>query len=120
MEQELYIDGLSISKEVVETIVSLSANKVEGVVSVGESFIASGVNKLLGSRQKDSSGVEVSVVDGKLNFAVRLTVFYGYSLCDLAKDVRLAIADAIKAQVGVEVGLIDVYIDHLIIPKDER
>lgn len=120
MEQELYLDGLAISCEVVETIVCLAVEKLEGVVCVGESRISSGVNRILGSNSPARKPVEFAVVDSKLAISVRLSVFFGYSFTQLAEEVRSTLAATVRAQVGIEVSSIDVFIDHIIIPKQDR
>ena len=43
MEGELVIAGIGVSRNVVSTIVSTAAERVEGVASVGENAIASGL-----------------------------------------------------------------------------
>lgn len=118
MDQELYIDGLGIAKEVIDTIVTLAVEKVDGVVSVGEGAITSGVKQLFGAKQQDASGIEVAVVDDKLALALRMTVFYGYPFTQLAEEIRSVVASAIRSQIGVEVSAIDIYIDNIVIPKE--
>ena len=58
------------------------------------------------------------MVDGELKVAVHLAVFYGYPFTKLAASVRAAIATAIREQVGVEVGSVDICIDSLVFPKE--
>ena len=43
MSSELVISGIGVSREVVSDIVSMAAERVEGVASVGENAIASGL-----------------------------------------------------------------------------
>jgi uncharacterized alkaline shock family protein YloU len=45
-------------------------------------------------------------------------VFYGYPFTKLAADVRSAVAAAVKSQMGVTVGKVDVCIDNLVFPKE--
>ena len=64
-------------------------------------------------------GVDLAkVVDDKLDITVHLAVFYGYPFTKLAEDVRTSVAEAIRGQVGYEVGNIDVCIDSLVFPKE--
>lgn len=119
MEQELYIEGIGIAHEVIDTIVARAVDKVPGVVSVGENPFSSGVKSLFGSKQpKNHSGIEVAVVDGTLALSVRLTVFYGYPFPALAEEVRQAVASAIRSQIGVGLSAVDVYIESIVIPKE--
>ena len=109
---ELNFDGMAVAPGVVETIVSLATNEVEGVAAVGSSAV-NPIRSVLGSKPS-AQGVEVSVgEDSKLTISVRVEVLYGYALPDIAANIRKAIADAVKSQVGVSVNAVDVYIDAI-------
>ena len=51
--------------------------------------------------------------DGKLSVEITIQAYYGYRLTEVAENVRLAIADAIKGQTGADVASVDVYVDGL-------
>lgn len=119
MDNELVISGIGVSKGVVSAIVSMAAERVEGVASVGENAIASGLISVFAAKSGTTEPpVESDVVDDKLNVTVRLSVFYGYPFTKLAEDVRSAVAAAVIGQMGVEVGRVDVCIDNLVFPKE--
>lgn len=116
---ELFISGIGISKSVISTVVALSAQKVEGVASVGGNDIASSLVSVFTSRSvAPDHAVESSVEDDELHVCVHLAVFYGYPFMALAQSVREAVAKGVHEQVGVEVGTVDVCIDSLVFPKD--
>ena len=119
MDSELVISGIGVSKNVVATIVSLAAERVEGVASVGENAIASGLISVFTARPvSNESAVESEVVDDKLQLTLRLSVFYGYPFTKLASDVRSAVASAVNSQMGVDVACVNVCIDNLVFPKE--
>lgn len=119
MSNELVISGICVSPSVVSTIVTQAVERVEGVASVGENAIASSLISVLRQRPVVSEPpVESEVVDGQLQISVRLSVFYGYPFTKLADDVRSAVANAVRSQMGVEVGAVNVYIDNLVFPKE--
>jgi uncharacterized alkaline shock family protein YloU len=92
---------------------------MEGVASVGENAIASGLISVFTAKPvSNEPAVESDVVDDKLVVSVRLSVFYGYPFTKLAADVRSAVAAAVKSQMGVTVGKVDVCIDNLVFPKE--
>lgn len=112
MSNELNVDGMSLAPGVVETIISIAANEVDGVASVG-SFAASGLRSLLAAKPS-TSGIETAIDDdGKLLVTLHVEVFSGHVLPDLAAALRQAIADALLVQVGVEVAAVDIYIDGI-------
>lgn len=110
---DLNLEGMAIADGVVETIVSIALQDVEGISLVG----APGPAGILGSLAQAKpvpQGVEVTMgADNKLNVAVHTEAKYGYTLPDLAAKVRSAVSDAVLAQVGVEVASVDVYIDSV-------
>ena len=110
---ELNIDGAAIAPGVVETIVSLAARSVDGVVSVGDPT-TSGIRSLIGGGKPSTQGIEVETDEmGDLHVSLRLHVMNGQVLPDLAASVRQAISDAIASQVGMKVGSVDIYIDGI-------
>ena len=114
MENEIYVEGLGISSSVIETIVTLAAAEIEGVAGVGATNTLSGIKAVLGGGHAVSTGTEVSVVDGALAIGIRMQVYYGHRLKDVAAAVRETVADAILSQVGVEVASIDIVVDGVV------
>ncbi len=109
---DLNVDGMAIAPGVVETIVSLAAQNVEGVQSVGDPT-TSGLMNILGSKPS-TQGVDVEVNDeNELNITVRLFVRNGQVLPELAAAVRSAISDAVNSQTGFKVASVDVFIDGI-------
>lgn len=117
MENEIIIDGLGVSKEVISTVVKIACSHHDGVASIGENVITNQVKSLFGQTQTQANGIDVANLNNKLALAVHLNVFYGYQLKDLAVEVRKLIVDAINAQLGFEVAAVDIFIDTVVIPK---
>ena len=112
MSNELNVDGMSLAPGVVETIISIAANEVDGVASVG-SFAASGLRAMLAAKPS-TAGIETNVdEDGKLAVTLHVEVYHGYVLPDLAAALREAVADALLVQVGVQVSSVDIYVDGI-------
>ena len=109
---DLNIDGMNIAPGVVETIVSLAVQDVEGVAGVGDSATNSLLTFIGGKPY--TQGVEIDVDENnELRISVRLYVKSGVVLPDLAATVRQSIADAVNTQVGAKVGSVDIYIDGI-------
>ncbi len=108
---DLTFDGMAIAEGVVETIVSMAVQEVEGVASVSGTA-ASGI---LNFKNKPASkGVEaVANEDGTVSVSVRIGVDYGYPLPVVAESIRQAVADAVAIQIGLQVSNVDVYIDSI-------
>lgn len=109
---DLNLDGMALAPGVVETIVSIATNEVDGVASIGSA--SAGTLRSVFASKPSTQGIEITVdEDDKLQISVRIDVYYGYVLPDLAANVRTAISDAVASQVGVSVGAVDVYIDGI-------
>lgn len=109
---DLNIDGMALAPGVVETIISIAANDVEGVASVG----GAGPNGLrqIFTAKPATQGIEIDVTENdKLKIAIRIDVYYGYSLPDIAQAIRSSIADAVTSQIGIPVESVDVYVDGI-------
>ena len=107
MPQEIKIDGIGISPDVLTAIVSRAVSDVEGIASVGVKDLATNLVSMMLSSKAPASEP-----------AVEAEVFFGYPFKKLAEAVRAAVVAAIDAQVGVEVERVDVCIDGLVFPKE--
>ena len=111
---DLNVEGMALAPGVVETIASIAANEVEGVAAVGSS--SSSLFKLGG--KPAGQGIEATLDDdGALRIAVRVDVYYGSVLPEVAANLRTAISDAMAVQVGIPVGSVDVYIDGIVFSR---
>lgn len=109
---DLNVGNMAIAPGVLETIISIAAKDVEGIAAIGAPN-AGGLRSMLSSRPS-TQGIEVNTTDdGTLNITIRITVYYGYVLPDVAAALRSAIADAVSGQIGASVNSIDVYIDGI-------
>ena len=108
MSNELSVEGMSIAPGVVETIISIAANEVDGVASVG-SFATSSIRSMLAAKPS-AAGIEVDVDDdGRLRITIHVEVYYGYVLPEVAANLRQSVADALLVQVGLEAAAVDIF-----------
>lgn len=112
MTETVDSSGMKLAPGVVDTIISITANEVEGVAFVGSRNSASGFMSFFQSKPS-LSGIETSLEDGKLAIALHIEVYYGYVLPDLAEKIRQAISDALLVQVGIDVSRVDIYVDGI-------
>ena len=61
-----------------------------------------------------TAGIKLAVAeDNSVSVNLTIQAYYGYRLADVAAQVREAVADALKGQVGAETSSVDVYVDAL-------
>ena len=61
-----------------------------------------------------TAGIKLAVAeDNSVSVNLTIQAYYGYRLADVAAQVREAVADALKGQVGAQTSSVDVYVDAL-------
>jgi uncharacterized alkaline shock family protein YloU len=109
---DINLDGMELAPGVVETIVAVAVKEVEGVAFIGSPKV--GGFRGLFRKKPQTQGIEISITDAdKLHVGIRINVYYGYVLPQVASSLRSSVADAIISQVGIAVESVDVYIDGL-------
>lgn len=109
MSDEITLDGMKIVPSVLDTIVTLAVEGVDGVVA---SSSGQGIGGLV--NRAAGKAVEFAVDDdGRIAVSVHLRAVYGTPLKELGARVQSAVADAIRSQVGAKVASVDVYIDSI-------
>lgn len=113
--REFVVGNTTIAPGVVEMIVSLAAAEVSGVAGVGNAGPISAITAAFSAGKAiPTGGIKLVKNDeGKVEVEIALQAFYGYRLVEVAEDVRGAIADALKGQIGVDTASVDVHIDAL-------
>ena len=110
--KELTVQGMSIAPGVVETVVSIAANEVEGITAIG-ALTSSNIRSIL-SGKATPQGIDCDVdEEGNLLIGVHISVAYGTPLPEIANNVRKAVCDAVALQIGVPVASVDIYIDGI-------
>ncbi|MBQ9058787.1 MAG: Asp23/Gls24 family envelope stress response protein [Atopobiaceae bacterium] len=120
MVNEVVISGVTVSSDVINTIVIDATEGVEGVAYVEGTKLSYNLISMI--RQDapvaPAKGVEIETEGEKLKLRVHVAAFFGYPFTKLASGVREAVADAMRLQVGAEVSEIDVCIEELVFPKE--
>lgn len=113
MSDEIRLEGLGVAPGVVDTIVTVAAESVDGVAGVGAPGLAGLVQK--GSRKGSARAVDVCTdEDGAITATIHLQVMYGRKLREVANAVQEAVADAVSSQVGVTLAGVDVFVDGIV------
>lgn len=112
MSDEIRLQGLGVAPGVLDTIITLAAQSVEGVSCVGAPGIVGLVQKNVA---KGAKGVEVTIADDSaMSVTLHIEVENGQPLRAVASSVQDAVADAIASQVGADVAAVDVFIDGIV------
>lgn len=105
MAEKLILDGLTIAPNVIETIVALAAESIEGVR----------VPTVPSLRKHAARSIEINTdEDGKLIIGIHIQAAYGTKLHELGEQIQAAVVDALSGQVGITPRAIDVYVDSIV------
>ncbi len=107
MRGNTYIDD-----EVVSVISRIAAEQVPGVHKIGESSLRN-----MFSRLSRHHGVEAEAGLHEAAADIEMTVEFGYSMRDVAQDVRERVINAIESMTGRRVVEVNIYILDVYIPK---
>lgn len=111
MTESVNSNGMTIAPGVVDTIIAIAVEEVEGVASVGQN-VGSSFSAMFG--KQSHPGIETEALpDGRLDITLHVNVHYGYVLPELAAKVRQSVSDALLVQVGIEAANIDIYVDGI-------
>ena len=123
LEREAYTlkddgnDGVvSIADDVVAMIASIAATEVEGVASM----VGNITNELMSrvGMKKLTKGVKVSVIDGKVNVDLAITIDYGYNIPETCQSVQSKVKAAVENMTGLDVDVVNIRIggiNHILV-----
>lgn len=66
--------------------------------------------------RKSTDGIKVDCVNGLINVAVTVDVYYGYGISDVAYDIQRNIKHSVEAMSKYKIGNIDVKVNGVIFP----
>ena len=68
--------------------------------------------------RKSTVGIKVDCVNGIINVAVTVDVYYGYGISDVAYDIQRNIKHSVEAMSKYKIGNIDVKVNGVIFPDE--
>ena len=89
-------------------IASIAATEVEGVASM----VGNITNELMSrvGMKKLTKGVKVSVIEGKVNVDLAITIDYGYNIPETCQSVQSKVKIAIESMTGLDVDVVNIRI----------
>ncbi len=110
--------SIKIAEEVVAVVSGIAASEVDGVAGMSNSF-AGGIAELLGKKSM-SKGVKVELSETTASIGVSLIVNYGARIPDVAWEVQERVKRAVESMTGLDVLEVNIFVDGISIPKDEK
>ena len=112
-------DQIKIDLQVLEVILGISAQKVDGVAGM-RGGLKSGLSRVFG-REDRGKGVAVSVdEDGELTADVYVYLKYGVNVPAVAGKIQEALKQQLTQMTDLNLKSIDVHVVGLVFPEDEK
>ncbi|MFZ2331589.1 MAG: Asp23/Gls24 family envelope stress response protein [Lactobacillus delbrueckii] len=112
-------DQIKIDLQVLEVILGISAQKVDGVAEM-RAGLKSGLSRVFG-REDRGKGVAVSVdEDGELTADVYVYLKYGVNVPAVAGKIQEALKQQLTQMTDMNLKSIDVHVVGLVFPEDEK
>lgn len=112
-------DQIKIDLQVLEVILGISAQKVDGVAGM-RGGLKSGLSRVFG-REDRGKGVAVSVdEDGELTADVYVYIKYGVNVPAVAGKIQEALKQQLTQMTDMNLKSIDVHVVGLVFPEDEK
>lgn len=110
---------IKISEDVVASIAALATSETEGVSSLYSSF-TSDIASFLGKKNL-AKGVRVVLGENdSVEVEICYLAKYGYSICDVAKNVQEAVRSSIEAMTGLKTSAINIYVGGVMFDAPEE
>ena len=112
-------DQIKIDLQVLEVILGISAQKVDGVAGM-RGGLKSGLSRVFG-REDRGKGVAVSVdEDGELTADVYVYLKYGVNVPAVAGKIQETLKQQLTQMTDMNLKSIDVHVVGLVFPEDEK
>lgn len=105
-----------VADEVVCVIAGLAATEAKGVASLAGNITNNSIPKK--GAKGLSKGVRVTLVEGKVNVDLALTIDYGFSVPEVSRDVQERVKSAIENMTGIEVGEVNIRVEDVLVDEN--
>lgn len=112
----------TIEDRVVQKIASIAAREVSGVYAMGNAArrtFNSIAERIPGASANTSGGVNVEKGEQQAAIDVTIVVEYGFSIVEVADDIRTNIISSVQRATGLEVIEVNVEVSDVHIPEDD-
>ncbi|MBS7225025.1 MAG: Asp23/Gls24 family envelope stress response protein [Clostridiaceae bacterium] len=111
--------AIKISEDVVASIAALAASETEGVSGLYSSFTKD-IASFLGKKNL-SKGVHVVLgEDDTVEVEICYLAKYGYSICEIAKNVQESVRSSIEAMTGLKTSCVNIYVGGVMFDAPEE
>ncbi len=111
---------LVIENEVVAIITGVVTREVKGIHALGLSSVRRTLAERVGAAEERTRGVDVEVKDQEANVNISLVIIYGYSIPEIASEVRQKVAEKLLGLCGIAAKEININITGIYFPEEAK
>ncbi|KRK46484.1 Asp23/Gls24 family envelope stress response protein [Dellaglioa algida] len=111
------LGDIKIAPEVIEIIVGIAANQIDGVYSM-RGTIAKNLTELFGRKKSLGKGVKLDLANDQLNIDVFVYLDYGVSVPKVALMMQEKIKQQLLFMTGLEIIEVNVHVEGVIPEKE--
>lgn len=108
----LKLGELSVHANVLGAIARKVVFSIEGVAELAGGSWVGNIAEMIGSKLGDRP-ITVSISDNQVYLAIKLNVYYGYSIPELSTRLQKAVAAEIKSLAGLNISTVDIVINSV-------
>lgn len=114
-EEKKTLGSIHLAPEVLEVIIGIATNEVEGVATTKGTFATDMVERL--GKTVHGKGVKTEWVEGELVIDIYCVVQYGVSVPDVARSIQEQVRQSIFHMTSLETREVNVHITGLHFPQ---
>ena len=116
---------IEISKETIESIVSLNLADVKGVVGSRKSIIKEITDMLRGDTSENeieeaTRTIKVEIKNNKPLINLYIIIKYGVRIPDIAWDIQSRVKEGLREKLGTDINEIDIHVQGIQFPKKSQ
>ena len=111
MEETKSIGKINIADDVVASIAGIAAIEVDGVARLTGGISKDEAAKL--GKKKLAKGVNVSIVDGKVEADISVELEYGNNISKVSQEVQAKVKQTIENMTGLSVTVVNVVVSGI-------
>ena len=111
---------LTIEDEVVAIITGVTTREVKGIHALGPSSTRRTLAEHIGAAEEKARGIDVEVKDQEANVNISVIATYGYSMPEMASEVRQKVAERLQSLCGIYAKEININIVGIRFPEEAK
>ena len=111
---------LVIENEVVAIITGVVTREVKGIHALGPSSVRRTLAERVGAAEERTRGIDVEVKDQEANVNISLVITYGYSIPEIASQVRQKVAEKLLSLCGIAAKEVNINITGIHFPEEAK